>query len=94
MPKVPTKIVWEDPPAPVGGGRGVDGIWFERLDFLFVHPLRWARVHECPNRDAAMSTARNLRLGLVQVPDKFEFVARNQFIYARYLGPKKTGKGK
>lgn len=88
MSDTPTEIVWEDP-APRRTGRGGQfGIWIERLSPLLEHPGRWAVVLESETPSRAYGIAHNLSHHRLRVPPgEWEYTARGNKVYARYLGP-------
>ena len=79
-------IVWEEPPPRERKG-GHPRVWLERLAPLVERPGEWARILDAETAKRATSTATNLRLGKVKVPPgEWEFAARGQRVYARFLG--------
>lgn len=92
-----SEIVWEDPP-PHNRVSG-HSIWLRRLTPLIEHPNRWARVAAFDSQSGAGSAAGHLKRGVLKSPPgRWEFVSRGIdgkfYVYARYLGPEKKGRGK
>lgn len=96
-----SEIVWEDPPEPKNGHKGV---WVERLGPLTKRPGKWARVQERKSSSAAYSaatlikTGRNGKARMRRPLGQWEACVRSVdgkfYVYARYLGPEKKGRGK
>lgn len=96
-----SEIVWEDPPEPATGRKGV---WFERLSPLMEKPGEWARVLDTLFARTAYGTVTVIKQGksgtrsMNRPPGQWEACARKVdgkfYVYARYLGPEKKGRGK
>lgn len=80
-----TDVEWVDALPRRTRGKGGGG-WFDVLAPLRERPGVWAVVRRCEHAATAANTAGNLRRGSVKRPDGYEFSARKECVYARYVG--------
>lgn len=86
-----TMPVREDPPK----SRTRTGAWKERLGPLVESPGDWFRVFEAKTSNyagTAVSQLRKRQYNIPQPEDEWEFTARGNKVYARYIGKARKGK--
>lgn len=83
-------IQWKDPAPSKRGFGSKAGVWVDRLQPLLQHPGRWAVVYKAEDGKAqkASGMAASLRGDKTRKPaGKWEFTARADEVFARYIGP-------
>ena len=78
-------VEWVDSLPKLTRNGGTDG-WFDVLAPLSERPGVWAIVRRCENARTSASVAGYLRRRSLKKQDGYEFVARCNCVYARYVG--------